>query len=314
MNPEHEARLIVETVLKQPVRSISRFQTGMAHLVYDIVTADGRPVVARLAQLGQEATLHGAVFWSEKLRPLGVPLPELLAHDLTQKHFSHAYLLLERLPGRDLGDVYPTLTPNQKRELAGEIARNQQIVNSLPAGPGYGFATTYQANLKASWGEVVLSSLDRSRSWIEQGNVFKIELVDRVQTRLARFEPYFASIPPKPFLDDTTTKNVIIDRGKLSGIVDVDMVCFGDPLFTVALTRMALLSLDYDLDYIEYWCNHLNLSALQRQVLSGYTALFCVSFMGEIGQKFNRDEPIPAESSKIERFYSILDRLLAELA
>jgi hypothetical protein len=62
-----------------------------------------------------------------------------------------------------------------------------------------------------------------------------------------------ARIPSHAFLDDTTTKHVIVDAGKLSGIVDVDVVCFGDPLFTTVLAQMALLNKGHDLDYIVFW-------------------------------------------------------------
>ncbi len=312
MSFKEEAVRIAESFARQPVISIERFETGLAHYVYDVTLGDGRKVVARLASPGNDATLAGAVYWSQKLRPLGVPLPELLAYDLTRQKFNYAYLLLERLPGQDLGLVYPGLSVPQKRDLAREIARIQGIVNALPPGPGYGFALSYEANLKASW-TVVLGDLARTRLWIKQAGVFKPQVVDRVRKALARFEPYFAEIAPKPFLDDTTTKNVLINEGRLSGIVDVDVVCFGDPLFVVALTNMALLSRAYTIDYIEFWCDELHLNPTQRQVFNVYTAVHCVSFMSEIGQKFNRDEPIPADPALVERYQNILEKLLAGL-
>lgn len=74
------------------------------------------------------------------------------------------------------------------------------------------------------------SELERSRERLEQAGVFKLEVVERVQSGLARFEAYFRGVAPTPFLDDTTTKNVIISEGRLSGIVDIDVICFGDPL------------------------------------------------------------------------------------
>ena len=56
-----------------------------------------------------------------------------------------------------------------------------------------------------------------------------IDSVRKVANCATRFERYFAQIRPTPFLDDTTTKNVIVHEGKLSGIVDVDWICFGYP-------------------------------------------------------------------------------------
>jgi aminoglycoside phosphotransferase (APT) family kinase protein len=51
------------------------------------------------------------------------------------------------------------------------------------------------------------------------------------------------SLPPIPFLHDTTTKNVIVTPGgTFSGIVDVDDLCFGDPRYVVALTLASTLN------------------------------------------------------------------------
>ena len=47
---------------------------------------------------------------------------------------------------------------------------------------------------------------------------------------------------PICFLDDLTIKNVIVAEGKLQGIVDFDWVCYGDPLYMIALTQTAVVS------------------------------------------------------------------------
>ena len=152
-------------------------------------------------------------------------------------------MILDRLPGADLQNVYPTLSTTEMRTLAHKIAG------------------------------------------IQRTGIIDERQVDRVAARHETHRAYFERVARTPFLDDTTTKNVIIDNGKLSGIVDIDMVCFGDPLFTVALTRMSLLSREYDVDYIGFWCAELNITTEQANVLDAYTALVCVDFLGEIGQR-----------------------------
>jgi hypothetical protein len=99
----------------------------------------------------------------------------------------------------------------------------------------------------------------------------------------------------------------------LSGIVDVDTVCFGDPLYTVALTKMSLLNLGNDLDYITCWCDRLRLTDEQFSVLDYYTAVFCVNFMSEVGQSFNKDRPQDYNLQTVRSLERHLDHLLASL-
>lgn len=52
---------------------------------------------------------------------------------------------------------------------------------------------------------------------------------------------------------------------------------------------MALMSSGAELDYIDYWCDRIQANEEQRSVLRIYTALFCVDFMREVGQAFNKE-------------------------
>ena len=138
-----------------------------------------------------------------------------------------------------------------------------------------------------------------------------VRQVDRVAKKLDNYRSYFDRITPICFLDDITTRNVIVHDGKLSGIVDVDFVCFGDNLLTTALTQMSLINMRADLDYIDYWCEAANVTDQQREVLVFYTALFCVDFMGELGQKFNKDHPESINRERVRRLNDALDELLS---
>jgi len=60
---------------------------------------------------------------------------------------------------------------------------------------------------------------------------------------------------------------VLINQGKLSGVIDIDWICFGDRVYYVALTNMALMSLGYDTKYIDYLMDHMKASELEREIL-----------------------------------------------
>jgi Ser/Thr protein kinase RdoA (MazF antagonist) len=306
--------LVIRHYLNTDTTLVERFPTGLANYVFDVQIADGRRVVVRFARNCEESAVERAVAWSALLRPLGVPLPMLLAHDATGEVAGFPMMLMERLSGTDLGDVYSELTLAEKRRLAEEIAHIQAQVGTLPPGPGYGYARSYHDwSLHGTWRNLLTATLNRCRDRISDAAVVSIEVVDRVERVLPAFSRYFDNVAPVAFLDDTTTKNVIVDRGRLSGIVDVDVVCFGDSLLPIGLTRMALLSQQYDTEYIDAWLAARSATSEQRAIVTLYTAIFCVEFLGEVGQHFNRDVPIAADPDQIRHLLATLDHLLAEI-
>lgn len=248
---EGDAARIAARALGTAIVAVERSTTGRQHWVYAVRGADGREAVIRLNHPAAGGIFAGAVAWNRLLRPLGVPLPALLAHDAAPSGGDYPFMLLERLPGRDLGAVYTTLSAAQRRALAGEILGIGAVVGRLPPGPGYGYARSYDdAQLQRSWMALLRSSLSRGGARIVAAGVADSRYADRVEARLERHGAYLDAVTPTPFLDDTTTKNVLITAGRLSGIVDVDYLCFGDPVLTVALTRMSLLSRAWEIDYI----------------------------------------------------------------
>lgn len=305
---------IVRGFKDESVLTVERFPTGARHFVYDVVTRSGESFVVRVATPENRESLLGALYWYGFLKPRGVPLPSLLYADVEAVTAPFPYLIIERLAGKDLGLVYPQLSKDEKKALACEVARVQEIAGTLPPATGFGFVGGYESSrFQRTWIDVLSGSLERSRKRIETIGAVDARHVDRVTERLGRYESYFSQVEPRCFLDDITTRNVIVHEGRLSGIVDVDCVCFGDNLFTIALTRMSLLKSGFDLDYVDFWCEAAHVSDEQREVLQFYTALFCVDFMGELGQVFNKERPPLVKAEDVRRLEGILDALLCRI-
>lgn len=93
----------------QPVVSLTRFPTGGQHFVYDLTLADRSLAALRLSRRSDRPLAEAALAWNRRLRPLGVPLPAILAEDVAGTRQTFPALLLERLPGTDLGAVIGTL-------------------------------------------------------------------------------------------------------------------------------------------------------------------------------------------------------------
>lgn len=314
LNPvpdKQQVARFVEIALGESVLSVDRFATGACHFVYDVTTETNQTVVVRIAKPANKEFLRGALYWHRLLKPKGVPLPNILFSDTEAATSPFPCMILERLPGEDLGIVYRQLSKDDKKVLAREVARIQRVAGALPSGKGYGFVRSYESDcFQTAWVDVLHGALARSRKRIEAIGAVDHRHVDQVAGKIAKYEDYFARVKPKCFLDDTTTKNVIVKDGKLSGIVDVDGVCFGDNLFPIALTQMSLLNAGLDLDYIDFWCEAAAVTQEQRDVLQFYTALFCVDFMGELGQAFNKESAPAVRPDDVQRLSSILDVLL----
>jgi aminoglycoside phosphotransferase len=305
---EKDVAEIMLGMFGEPSASIQRFSTGIGHWVYEARIAGGAVRVVKLGLASQRDDFVGAVHWSTTLRPLGVPLPELIAHG---EHRGLPYLVLERLYGEDLACVYSRLSSSERKTIAEQVFEVQQAVATIPAPGGYGFARIPGDQLRSSWRDVVEASIARSRRRMEAVGAFDLHWADRVSRAAERFSAYFSQVPPGAFLDDVTTKNVLVHERRFSGIVDVDWVCFGDPLFTVALTRAAILNAGHIPDYTDHWCRLLGVMQEQCAAVRFYTALFCLDFMGEVGQVFNRGvEPLAPE--RVARLKNILEEHLRD--
>lgn len=286
------------------VSSIRRFMRGYHHHVYD-VTAGGRAFVVRMGEVEDAPFFAAARGWHRLLSPIGTPLPRILA---TGEHDGHPFLILERLPGADLEDALDSMSRDDRRALAAAIAGLQESVQErLPEGNGFGDALSYDGPYTAaSWAGAVEAFIERSRRRLAGRDAHLVDQIRRAEAGVAALAPYFASVRPRPFLDDITTKNVIVHEGRLSGIVDVDWLCFGDRLMPVALTRNSMLSTGREPDYADFWLEAHRAGDEERRAVRFYTALYALDFIGEHGQVFNRDEPVRVEDERLARLHRIL--------
>jgi len=305
-----DAAIVVRSRLGLEPAEIRRFLTGLCHHVFSVTTWDRQKFVVRIATPPTKRLLVGGVYWNNFLRPIGVPLPRIIATGLEPSEIVFPFVILELLPGSDLGETYQSLSSPDKLEIVSEVIRIQQKVSVLPEANGFGLAYSYsEPPGYRSWEAAVLAILERAQYRMSDSGNPGGPYVERATQILGRHESYFAAIQPAPFLDDTTTKNVLVDHGRLSGVVDVDQLCFGDPLFTIGLTNMALLADGLDVDYVEHWMNLLNLGKQQRQTVEAYTLLFCVDFMSELGQRFNKEEHPEIDLEKFARLKSVFETL-----
>jgi aminoglycoside phosphotransferase len=263
--------------------AVRRFSTGSHHYVFEVTFEDRAPVVVRIAAEHSRSAMVGALKVSRLLRPLGVPLPEIISEGVNHR-FSH--LVLKRLPGTDIGDVMGGLSDSSLEVIATKVAQAQKITSKAVSGRRYGYSIEPANAPHERWSDVLFDNLSRSRSRIAAAKLFDGDAVDTVTKIVSAAHAELDALPPIPFLHDTTTKNVIVTQeGSFSGIVDVDDLCFGDPRYVVALTQASLIAFGGPTAYVDAWMNSANYR--RDRIFQLYVALFIVDLMSEHGQEFN---------------------------
>ena len=130
--------------------------------------------------------------------------------------------------------------------------------------------------------------------------MFDQNVVEAVADLLKIHRSELDALQATPFLHDTTTKNVIVtEQGVLSGIVDVDDLCFGDPRYAPALTLAVLLAHGRRAHYVEAWMAAAGHD--DDRIFRLYVALFLLDLMSEHGQSFMYGRPLRCKVFNEER-------------
>jgi aminoglycoside phosphotransferase (APT) family kinase protein len=305
---EFLAAASAEAALNGAVAAVRRFATSNRHYVYDVKLTDGRAAVVRIGLPEQRDALEAAARWSDRLRPLGIPLPEVLARDLASEF---PFIILERLRGADLRTVIHKLSLPALGHIAGTVATVQALVGRMPSEGRYGFAMEAALAPYVRWSDVLAQSLAQSRSAIRRAGLMEEAAADEVERRFARLAKRLDEVPSTPFLPDTTVRNVIVSEGGLfAGIVDVDRLCWGDPRYAPARTAMAMLNMGLPTGYAEAWLALAGGKADASFWL--YVAVCCVAFMADYGQP-NSGNALAFTVADRDRLEVILGRLLTRI-
>jgi aminoglycoside phosphotransferase (APT) family kinase protein len=258
---------------------VERMTMGHHHLTFDVRLPDRALIVRTNSDKHQ---LRHTADNLAALRALGLPAPQVVGSDLMGATYPWAYLILERLPGRDLFFELDGLNDSQIDRIGRQLVDYQQRVATLPLGSRFGWAPIGQPAQYASWTQLLFDKLDRHLGVL--GSRAPEELVRRLTSTLTELEPYFETVQPQPFLDDLTTRNVLIESGEVTGVVDFDVIGYGDPLLWLGLAQMAVTSGNhphaartYTSSIVRAW----GITTAAQRVLDTYTALFGLDFASE---------------------------------
>ncbi len=269
---------IVEEWFSAAVLEVRHNAYGHRNRTFTVEVAE-RTVIVRTN--ADPAVFAATALNLEALRALGIPVPEVVTADLTLSRRPFAYMVMGAFPGTDLGLALPGMSQQEQELVARQVMEFERRVATLPEGHGYGYAGIGERAPHVSWrGAIALGAFSQgySPSGIDGA------LVERMETILDSCEAYLEGVRPTCFLDDLTTKNVIVDEGVLQGVIDFDVVCYGDPLFQLGLTQTAA---GFDLPeqcmtYVEHLCAAADLGPEQRRIVDLYAAMCGIDFLSRI--------------------------------
>ena len=273
------AKVVAAALLKENVLDAQRFITGRKNFVVAITTPSNEFVI-RMTIKERKDTYAAAIYWQNKLLPLGVPLAKFIATDLDDQYSPYPTLIMQRAPGDDLCNVYKNLSAAMKQKIAQQMVSIHRKTEVLPLGSQYGFATSYEQGDKyKSWYDFLLARLDLCRESLKKTTAFIPDTMTKILDIAYALKSDLLLIMPRAFMWDTSERNVIIDHDKISAIVDVDDMCFGDPLFVLGLTYSALEANSCDTIYPDAWSSLLSLDHKSQIRLQFYRLFYIVWFM-----------------------------------
>lgn len=290
-----DAIAIFENNTKRSVVQIERCSVGIANYVFIVSTANEK-FVLRCSK--DENAYKDTVYWLNRLSVCEIPIPIVLSEG---KYKDYSYLILSYIRGDDIGNVYCKLNDSEKKQIAKEVVKIQRKVSRLDI----------HEDMEWTWNCFVDKMLNRAEKRIKRKNYFdfnKIYIIKKLQQEI---QEYLDKVPIAPYLDDISTKNLLIYEGNVSGIIDIDWMGFGDMLTFVALTRVSLLNMNLDTKYIDYLLDEIRPNTIEYKAFIFYCLIYCVDFMGEIGMQF-LDKTIPVNENIIERLNDIFDFLMEE--
>lgn len=209
-----DAIIIFENNTKRSVVQIERCSVGIANYVFIVSTAS-KKFILRCSK--DEDAYKDTIYWFNKLSVCEISIPIVVSEG---KYNGYSYLILSYIRGDDIGNVYCKLNDSEKKQIAKEVVEIQQKVSRIDV----------STDAEWTWNCFVDEMLNRAEKRIKRKHYFdanKIYIIKKLQQEI---QEYLDKVQPTPYLDDISTKNLLIYEGKVSGIIDIDWMGLGDIL------------------------------------------------------------------------------------
>jgi aminoglycoside phosphotransferase (APT) family kinase protein len=175
--------------------------------------------------MAQEPAIHALL--REKT---SIPGAEILAYDDSHALIDHAYMVMQRLPGRALCDMPGVSTRFYDRVLV-QVGGFLQQMHALTA-QQYGYLGAHHPmEPQATWWEAFRAMWNALLDDVQQAGGYSAAEADALRQLLDAHRQHLDRPVPASLLHmDVWSQNILVDEnGTVTGIVDMDRALWGDP-------------------------------------------------------------------------------------
>jgi len=309
MEEQKAINQIVKKELGEVVVDVKRMTMGICNEVF-LVSLPSRQIIIRMNTDGSK------MMGSEKHIPLlkskGIHVPEIIASDYNKNLVPFAYQIHSKIEGQDLGQVIAGLSDEQLKGIAKEISIIIKKLATIPTNGKFGWwAGNNQQPLCDTWLEVLQPDkiIERDKKTGLVGNTY----IKMVQEIFEKYGDYFDNVKSTFYYDDMSSKNVIINQGKFSGLVDLDTMAYGDPLEAIGRIKASWYGTKYGETYTNAVERNLDLNDSQKEMVTVYAFLNRVHWLSEIGIQFNKNTSTSIDQNAVKKSKKVIDALASTL-
>ena len=289
--------------------SIERIWIGICNEVYNVKLSNNE-VIARLSDTSN--FIKGSHYHIPLLKEEWLIVPDILAEDYSKKHFPLAYQFLSKLKGKDIFLVIDKLSDNQLKSIAWEVSLILDKTKTISSNWKFGLNFWDFTDFSDSWAERMdLWTKDIIKNWTGAG-VMDEEMKTVLVNLLSKFRSYFEQVNPTAYLSDISSKNIMIDNGKFTWVVDVDGFTQGDPLEAIGRIKASWAGTHHWEVYTNAIIDKQCLNYQQINMVTSYAIMNRISWTCDNGIQFNQNTNTVINEKKLIDDKKIINILLEE--
>jgi aminoglycoside phosphotransferase (APT) family kinase protein len=171
----------------------------------------------------------------ELLANSGVPVPEVVALGFSGEVSPYDYLIMTRLPGRPLVDVWSELDKRQKKRAAHAVGTHLAQIHTN-AFQRFGYLSRLDSNGYAHWYDFVYAYYSYYAAQVQKLEILEAAIFDRLQNLLRNNRALLDQVTLGALVHSSFQfKHILYQAGEITGVLDFGHALSGDPAWDFVL-------------------------------------------------------------------------------